>query len=213
VRVFGPDVTPPIITSHVGGTWGANGWHTSNVVISWTVVDPESSIASIRCGTTQLTTDTAGLTLTCAATTTASPSPTNGWNDGPVVVSFSGSDEESGIASCSTSVVLGSKGAAQSASGTCIDSAGNTSATATAAGINIDFTPPERPTCGGFDVTVDLSKGDVPTEGDCVIRGTSGPDSINGLGGDDTICSLQGNDMIDGGDGFDKVFAGQGDDK
>ena len=77
-----------------------------------------------------------------------------------------------------------------------------------ALGTTPDTTPPLF--CNALQVTVDLSKGDVPTEGDDVIRGTSGPDTINGLGGNDTICSLQGNDTINGGDGFDKVFAGQG---
>ena len=64
--------------------------------------------------------------------------------------------------------------------------------------------------CNDLPVTVDLSKGDVPTEGDDVIRGTSGPDLINSLGGDDRICSLGGNDTVNGGDGFDIVFAGKG---
>ena len=66
--------------------------------------------------------------------------------------------------------------------------------------------------CGGLPVTVDLARGDVPTEGDDVIRGTSGDDVINSLGGRDTVCALQGNDTIDTGDGFDTVFAGAGDD-
>ena len=66
--------------------------------------------------------------------------------------------------------------------------------------------------CNGLPVTVDLSKGEKPTAGDDVIRGTSGADTINALGGNDTICSLQGNDTINAGDGFDKVFAGLGSD-
>ncbi len=64
--------------------------------------------------------------------------------------------------------------------------------------------------CGGVEVTVDLAKGDVPTEGADVIRGTSGPDIINALGGNDVICSLQGDDTINAGDGFDQVFGGEG---
>jgi len=68
----------------------------------------------------------------------------------------------------------------------------------------------ERIMCNGVEVTVDLSKGDVPTEGSDVIRGTPGPDVINSLGGNDRICSLGGNDTINSGGGFDKVFGGQG---
>ena len=71
---------------------------------------------------------------------------------------------------------------------------------------------PAALTCNGLEVTVDLSEGETPTEGDDVIRGTDGVDVIDALGGNDTICALQGNDIINGGDGFDRVFAGAGDD-
>ena len=66
--------------------------------------------------------------------------------------------------------------------------------------------------CGGYEVTVNLADGDVPTEGDDVIRGTAGDDEIMALGGRDIICGLQGDDTIYGGDGFDFVLAGSGDD-
>src|SRR4029450_737704 len=47
------DATPPVITPNVSGTLGNNGWYTSNVGVSWTVVDNESSIASSSgCGPT-----------------------------------------------------------------------------------------------------------------------------------------------------------------
>lgn len=82
-----------------------------------------------------------------------------------------------------------------------------------AIGTTPDTTPLDPPLfCGGLEVTVDMSKGEVPTSGADVIRGTSGDDTINSLGGNDTICALQGNDTINAGDGFDKVFAGLGDD-
>ena len=72
---------------------------------------------------------------------------------------------------------------------------------------------PSAPTmCNNLVVTVDIGKGEAPTEGDDVIRGTAGNDVIDALGGSDVICALQGNDTIDGGDGFDRVFAGTGDD-
>ena len=66
--------------------------------------------------------------------------------------------------------------------------------------------------CAGLPVTVDIGAGDVPTEGDDVIRGTNGADSITALGGNDTICALAGDDLINAGDGFDDVFAGAGED-
>src|ERR1019366_9511057 len=63
------DTTPPVITSNISGTRGQNGWYRSGVTISWSATDPESGIASSAgCSTTTLSTDTAGVTLTCSAT-------------------------------------------------------------------------------------------------------------------------------------------------
>jgi len=63
------DTTPPLITPHIAGTLGDSGWYRSNVTLSWSVIDPESGIASSTgCGATALTADTGGVTLTCSAT-------------------------------------------------------------------------------------------------------------------------------------------------
>ena len=63
------DTTPPVIVSQITGTLGTNGWYISNVTVNWSVSDPESGIASSSgCGSTTLTADTAGVTLTCSAT-------------------------------------------------------------------------------------------------------------------------------------------------
>jgi hypothetical protein len=63
------DTTPPEITPNVSGTLGNNGWYISDVIVSWTVTDPESGIASSTgCDPTTLTTDTTGTILTCSAT-------------------------------------------------------------------------------------------------------------------------------------------------
>ena len=63
------DKTPPVIIRTITGTFGANGWYTSNVTVSWSDTDPESGIASSTgCGPTNLTSNTAGITLTCSAT-------------------------------------------------------------------------------------------------------------------------------------------------
>ena len=56
-------------------------------------------------------------------------------------MTFSGTDDLSGIVSCDPAVVLG-EGAGQSASGTCTDLAGNVSAPATVSDINVDETAP-----------------------------------------------------------------------
>jgi hypothetical protein len=63
------DVTPPVITPHITGTLGSNGWYRSAVAVNWSVSDPESGVASSTgCAPTNLTADTAGITLTCSAT-------------------------------------------------------------------------------------------------------------------------------------------------
>jgi hypothetical protein len=159
------DSTPPVITPTVTGTLGNNGWYTSDVSVSWSVTDPESTISSSTgCGLTTITADTAGTTLTCSATSaggtdsvsvtikrdatapsiggSASPAANGaGWNNTDVDVTFSCSDALSGVASCGPDTTLTGEGAGQSVTGTATDEAGNT-ATDTVSGINIDKTAP-----------------------------------------------------------------------
>ena len=162
------DTTPPEITPTVTGDLGNNGWYRSNVTVSWSVTDPESPVTSTSgCGTTILTGDTPGTTLTCTATSaggTNSDSVTvnidltdplisssrsvapnaNGWNKTGVTVSYIASDALSGIdlgASDTGDDVLSTEGAGQSGTGTVVDEAGN-SASATESPINIDLTDP-----------------------------------------------------------------------
>ena len=119
------DSTAPVITPNVSGTLGNNGWYTSSVTVTWTVVDNESAISSSSgCGPTTITTDTTGTTLTCTATSaggTASQSVTikrdatapsvvlnsaddscslpgnNGWCRGEQTAGFTASDATSGL--------------------------------------------------------------------------------------------------------------------
>jgi hypothetical protein len=71
VQAFGVsqrDETPPLATPTVLGTLGANGWFTSDVGISWSVVDNESAItSSTGCGNTTVTTNGDNQTYTCTA--------------------------------------------------------------------------------------------------------------------------------------------------
>ena len=160
------DTTPPAITPTVTGTEGNNGWYVSDVNVSWSVVDNESSISSSTgCDATSVTADTAGVTFMCEATSaggTTSQSVTitrdatapsssagaspganaAGWRNTNVTVTFSGADGLSGLAGCDSPIILSSNGVNQSASGRCYDNAGNQSALATATGINIDKTGP-----------------------------------------------------------------------
>lgn len=159
------DKTPPTVTAGASPPANANGWNSSNVTVTASGTDGLSGIdictsvtlsgeaagqsAVVSC------TDRAGNEASAAvtgvnidktsptATANANPGPNgNGWNNTNVTVSFSGSDSLSGIASCSTPVTLSAEGAGQSASGTCRDKAGNSSASATASGISIDKTAP-----------------------------------------------------------------------
>ena len=73
---FGPvvDTTPPVITSAISGTLGLNDWYTSDVTVEWTVTDPDSAISSTSgCETSTVTSDTAGTTFTCEATSGGGP--------------------------------------------------------------------------------------------------------------------------------------------
>lgn len=159
------DSTPPVITPTVTGTLGNNGWYTSNVQVSWSVVDDETFISTqTGCAIQTVTTDTSGVTFTCSATslggsstqsvtikrdataptiTFASQTTPNaaGWNNTNVAVQWNCSDALSGATTPNTTNIVSTEGANQSTTGTCTDNAGNTS-TNTRSGINIDKTAP-----------------------------------------------------------------------
>ncbi len=160
-----PDTTPPVITPNVAGTLGQNGWYIGNVAVTWTVSDPDSTPTTTGCGAQSVTSDTTGVTFTCAATsaggsaskditikrdatkpsvvssTPARAPNTAGWYNAPLQVTFAGSDATSGIAACTSPTYSGPDGAAVTVSGTCTDNAGNTSAPVTF-GLNYDATKP-----------------------------------------------------------------------
>ena len=205
------DTTPPMITPTVTGTLGNNGWHVSNVEVSWTVTDSDTAIISTSgCETGYITTDTAGTTITCAAVSfggTASESVTiqrdstaptiignappdpnvNGWNNTDVTVSYYASDSLSGIDAAASDLgddVLTSEGSGQSASGAAVDLAGN-SASVTVGGINIDKTAP-------------------------TTTGSASPDpNVNGWNNTDVIVSYYASDSLSG---IDAAASDLGDD-
>lgn len=68
VLVAVEDSTPPVVTSSATGP-SHNGWFTGDVVVAFTVTDPESGIASSTgCGPSTVTADTVGQSFTCEAT-------------------------------------------------------------------------------------------------------------------------------------------------
>ncbi len=156
------DTTPPVVTPEVSGLLGNDGWYRGDVTVAWSVEDPESAITSSSgCATSTVTSDTAGTTFTCVATSAggsttqsvtvkrdASPPVASatrspeahaaGWNNTEVTVTFSGTDDTSGVASCTAPAVVG-EGGGQSATGTCTDVAGNVSAPVSVTDINVDL--------------------------------------------------------------------------
>lgn len=64
------DSTPPALTSHVtpAAPSGQNGWHQTDVAVTWETDDPDSPIGTTSgCGATSVTSDTT-VTLSCSAT-------------------------------------------------------------------------------------------------------------------------------------------------
>ena len=116
-----PDATPPVIAPTITGTLGNDGWYTSDVTVTWSVTDAESPVtAQTGCDASTLTSDHAGTTYTCTATSaggtttqevtvkrdatppviTASQSPmpnAHGWNNTDVVAMWSATDAMSGL--------------------------------------------------------------------------------------------------------------------
>lgn len=61
------DPTPPVVTPVISGTLGNNGWYTSDVEVTWTVVDTETAVTSPACGPATVNTDGSS-SFTCSAT-------------------------------------------------------------------------------------------------------------------------------------------------
>jgi hypothetical protein len=160
------DTTAPVIAPAVSGTLGNNDWYTSDVAVSWTVTDEESSISGQSgCDIQTVSSDTAGVTFTCSASSaggassqdatvkrdataptisaaaTSSPNA-NGWYNGDVSVAFTCDDNLSGVVSCPANQLLTGEGASISSDAETIrDLAGN-GATSDHVYVAIDRTAP-----------------------------------------------------------------------
>jgi len=189
-----------------------SGWYRSNVSIDWTVLPSDATV--IGCQDKTYTADTSGTNELCSAddgvasvtvqlkirvdrtppeATAGTPSRaagTNGWYTSPVGVTFSGTDQTSGVESCSAITYSGPDSAAASLSGTCRDKAGNVSAPFPY-GLKYDETnpsvtgaAPERPAnaSGWFNQPVAFDvQGTDTTSGiaSCSSTTYSGPDSAS----------------------------------
>jgi hypothetical protein len=127
-----------------------SGWYRSDVRIDWTFSPADATVLG-GCNDRTFTTDTTGTNTFCRVddgeaiagidlkirvdktapvVTSGQPARSadfNGWYNHPVAVGFSGTDQTSGIASCTAPTFSGPDGGAALVFGTCIDNAGNVS--------------------------------------------------------------------------------------
>ena len=144
-------------TYTISGVVGDNGWYRSTVVVHVTAagsgcpttpfdVTFNTSTDNFSCGsagsgflTLQFKIDPDPPVVTGA--TADRPPDSNGWYTHPVNITFTGSDGNSGLASCTGGSFGGPDSATASATGTCRDNAGNVSA-AGSFPLKYDATPP-----------------------------------------------------------------------
>ena len=123
------DATPPQVMGLATGTLGQNEWFVGDVTVIWGVYDPESEVTS-TCPTVQVTSDTAGTTYTCSATSeggtgsaqvhvkrdatppaiaVATPAPLELFElNSDVNADYTCTDAVSGVTSCSGAIPSGS---------------------------------------------------------------------------------------------------------
>ena len=126
------DDTPPTISAAISGTLGTDGWYTSDVAITWSVEDLESSVTEqIGCDAVAVNEDTAGSTFTCTASSlggtteqsvtikrdatapllTGAASGTvgaGGWFTSDVLIEWNATDNVSGVGSTEQCASFGS---------------------------------------------------------------------------------------------------------
>jgi hypothetical protein len=171
------DKTPPTIGHTQSPPANANGWNNTNVTVTFTCGDALSGVASCTAPQT-VTTEGANQAVTGTATDNAVNTATdpahvsidktkptitaardraanaNGWYKADVTVTYTCADALSGVATCTAPQTFG-EGAAQTASGTVTDAAGN-SASVSDSPINVDET---APTITGAPTTAPNSDG------------------------------------------------------
>jgi hypothetical protein len=142
-----PDTTAPVVSPAVSGPLGNNGWYLGNVTVGWSIATRSFVRSKTGCDPVGLTSDTAGSSFSCHATTVAgsgsgsttvkrdatppkvtcsSPAPTFAVGASGKQVTASVSDALSGPASTKASAVAGTSSAGKKSvtvSGT--DLAGN----------------------------------------------------------------------------------------
>jgi RTX calcium-binding nonapeptide repeat (4 copies) len=225
-RPASDDITPPTITPTVSGTLGKFGWYVSDVTVAWDVRDAESAVSTAGCETTTVSSDSAGTTFTCEATSAGGTATRSVVvkrdTTAPVVtcmtppqvfelyqlgawVRATVTDATSGPG---TPLLQGATSTATPGTFTSMvtgfDQAGNRTTRTCAYQVVI-------PPCNGLAPTIvanALNNVINGTAGRDVIQALGGADTVNGLGGDDVICGHDGPDTIYGGDGNDWIDGG-----
>jgi hypothetical protein len=206
------DVTiTPTCTTPAGTGACSDGWYTTNVTVSFSLSGSGFSVSQ-GCGSYPVTTDTADFPASCivdvgggnlvgrtvhvkrdatpptATGISAERGPdTNGWYNHPLRVAVSGSDQLSGIASCTAVTYSGPDSSSASVTGSCTDNAGNVSASQTltfkydGTAPSISANPSRGPDSNGWynhPVDVAFAGGDATSGLDsCTSASYSGPDS------------------------------------
>lgn len=200
------DLTPPSISASLSQAPNANGWHKTDVTVSFTCSDGLSGVDACPAdvtvsdeGTTTVSrtvfdnagnSDAASVTVKLdktAPTISGSRSPTAnsfGWNSESVAVNYTCNDSLSGVASCGPDETLSNEGENQSSSGVAVDNAGNQSGSETVSNIDIDLTDPTVSLVGGPADGGSYYFGSVPAAPTC-----SASDALSGLDGS---CSVSG---------------------
>ncbi len=212
---FRYDETGPVVTATPARSPDSNGWYNHALSVSFSGTDATSGIDTcvppqIYSGPDNANASVSGNCRDIAGNTTvrafglsydatapqvtgasASRSPDrNGWYNHDLTVSFAGTDATSGIQSCAQPTYSGPDSANASVSGTCLDRAGNQSASSAfgfmydETGPVVTATPARAPDSNGWynhALTVTFTGTDATSGMDtCVAPQTySGPDNAN----------------------------------
>jgi large repetitive protein len=214
-KTFKVDETAPSATATPGRVADSNGWYNHAVDVSFSGADATSGIASCTALQTYSGPDSGGASVAGRCTDNAGnvanaslplnydatpPQVTggsagrapdsNGWYNHSVAVGFSGTDATSGVAACTDTTYSGPDSGSASVGGSCVDRAGNASASTTFS-VSYDATGPavtpsaaRVPDANGWynhSLTVSFAGGDA-TSGvqSCVAPQTyAGPDAAS----------------------------------
>ena len=164
-KTFKVDKTAPATTATPSRAADSNGWYNHALSVDFNGSDTTSGLESCSPDATYAGPDTSGTTVsgTCRdlagntapatlplkydatapqASPAARPADANGWHNHAVTVTFQGTDGTSGVATCTQTTYSGPDDPSVALSGSCVDQAGNQSASALFT-TKYDETPPQ----------------------------------------------------------------------